>query len=59
MRALSANVVGRSVEGVCGGFEAKEEKGEVELEVDEIEGAKGLLVAAAFEVTEKGFGLEV
>ena len=59
MRAFSANVVGRSVEGVCGGFEAKEEKGEVEVEVEEVEGAKGLLVAAALELTENGFGLEV
>ena len=57
IRAFSANVVGRSAEGFCGGFEAKDEKGEAEVE--EVEGAKGLLAAAAFEVLEKGFGLEI
>lgn len=54
MRIFSANVVGRSVGGGCGGFEASDEKGEAALEGDCV--AKGLVMGdwALVEV-EKGF----
>ena len=39
MRAFCANVVGRSVDGVCGGLDAREEKAEP---VESGEDANGL-----------------
>ncbi len=57
MRAFWAKVVGRSVDGGCGGLDARDENGEVFESGEEANGLAGWELGVVEE--EKGFWLEL